>query len=99
MIPTGKGVEANQRMAVRRVGTPVDIHRKGRLLSRELPKFRLGIDEMRAPALRFCIISGVFAYHFQVRKAMKPLRMLLALLGLIALSGCDSIHRDQIRVG
>lgn len=30
---------------------------------------------------------------------MKAIRVLLALLCLFALSGCDSLHRDQIRVG
>jgi len=72
MIPTGKGVEANQRMAVRRVGTPVNIHRKGRLLSPDIPRFLLNNNNLRATALRFCITAGVLAPIFNIRHFRLP---------------------------
>jgi len=72
MIPTGKGVEANQGMAVRRVRTPVDIHRKGRLLSPDIPRFLLNNNNLRAHALRSCIIAGVLGPIFNIGRFRLP---------------------------
>jgi len=67
MIPTGKAVEADRHMAVRREQKPEIIHRNWRIFPPDIFTFPLFSNGMRASALRFCIISGVFAYHFKVR--------------------------------